>query len=216
MSWNDTNRCRLRPSGGRRRWYQGCNLFPHHAAFYSARLQHDLLSGLEADARHGGLEAPWAAGPEHGVFAVYGHGDGGGGRPARCWKTSAVWKREFRVARPMYMTGCAPSSSACLRGCGPIRTLPHLGWRTYLEFHRGTLTSVAKNKRNNRLAEQTLRELEALASLAMVEQGAPYPSQTLHRLWRIVLLNQFHDILAGSSIGAVFDDSDRDYAEYFR
>jgi alpha-mannosidase len=85
----------------------------------------------------------------------------------------------------------------------------------YLEYHRGTLTSVAKNKRNNRLAEQTLRELEVLAVLAQERLGLPYPAAQLHALWRIVLLNQFHDILPGTSIGGVFDDSDRDYAQFF-
>ena len=79
----------------------------------------------------------------------------------------------------------------------------------------GTLTSVAKNKRNNRLAEQALRELETLGVLASLRPGMAYPAEQLHKLWRIVMLNQFHDILPGSSIGAVFDDSDRDYAIFF-
>src|SRR4029453_11978690 len=80
----------------------------------------------------------------------------------------------------------------------------------YLEYHRGTLTSVAKTKRNNRLAETTMQELELLAVLAM-QRGKPYPAARLHALWQIVLLNQFHDILPGSSIGAVYDDADADY-----
>jgi len=84
----------------------------------------------------------------------------------------------------------------------------------YLEYHRGTLTSVAKNKRNNRLAENVLREIELLAVLAH-DRGAPWPRKQLWDLWQIVLLNQFHDILPGSSIGAVYDDSDRDYERFF-
>ncbi len=84
----------------------------------------------------------------------------------------------------------------------------------YLEYHRGTLTSVAKNKRNNRLAERKLHDLELLATLAAA-QGHDYPAAQLERLWKTVLLNQFHDILPGTSIGFVYEDSDRDYAAFF-
>jgi alpha-mannosidase len=84
----------------------------------------------------------------------------------------------------------------------------------YLEYHRGTLTSVAKNKRNNRLAEQTLHELELLGVMA-ARRGMAYPREALASLWESVLLNQFHDILPGTSIGFVYEDSDRDYAAFF-
>ncbi|MDN3722072.1 hypothetical protein QW131_30035 [Roseibium salinum] len=66
------------------------------------------------------------------------------------------------------------------------------------------------------MAEQALRELEALACLAMTRCGHAYPAERLHELWRIALLHQFHDILPGTSIGAVFDDSDRDYERFFK
>ncbi|MEJ2018859.1 MAG: hypothetical protein P8X51_11380 [Maritimibacter sp.] len=78
----------------------------------------------------------------------------------------------------------------------------------YLEFHRGTFTSVAKVKRNNRRAEADLREIEALASLADTRGAFAYPQERIAKLWDILLLNQFHDILPGSSIGLVYDDSD--------
>src|SRR5690606_21453029 len=84
----------------------------------------------------------------------------------------------------------------------------------YLEYHRGTLTSVAKNKRNNRLAERALHELEVLGVMA-AEAGLAYPKERLEQLWKTVLLNQFHDILPGTSIGFVYEDSDRDYAAFF-
>jgi alpha-mannosidase len=84
----------------------------------------------------------------------------------------------------------------------------------YLEYHRGTLTSVAKNKQNNRRAEQALHVLELLGVLAR-QQGVDYPHDELEQLWEVVLLNQFHDILPGTSIGPVYDDSDTEYAGFF-
>ncbi|MBS1167238.1 MAG: alpha-mannosidase [Proteobacteria bacterium] len=83
----------------------------------------------------------------------------------------------------------------------------------YFECHRGTLTSVGKVKRDNRKAEIRLREIELLAVLAM-RAGAVYPQSEIDQLWRIVLLNQFHDILPGSSVSGVYDDADIDFAAF--
>lgn len=81
-------------------------------------------------------------------------------------------------------------------------------WRgeLYLEKHQGTLTSQARNKRYNRKMEKALRELEFAAVLA-AQLGKPYPSEKLETLWKEVLLYQFHDILPGSSIKRVYDES---------
>ncbi|WP_421759013.1 alpha-mannosidase [Devosia sp.] len=149
------------------------------------------------------------------LFLVYGHGDGGGG------PTRGMLENVRRMERGI--PGCpkvvhdkmgpffARLSERFLKE--PERFPTWVG-ELYLEYHRGTLTSVAKNKRANRLAETALRELETLAVLA-ANTGAPYPAAELWDLWQIVLLNQFHDILPGSSIGAVYDDSDRDYQRFF-
>lgn len=72
----------------------------------------------------------------------------------------------------------------------------------YFEYHRGTYTSQAKNKRFNRRMEQALRELE----FACVLTGQPLPEE-VDELWKETLLYQFHDILPGSSIGRVYDES---------
>jgi alpha-mannosidase len=79
-------------------------------------------------------------------------------------------------------------------------------------MHRGTYTSQAKNKRFNRQAEFLLRETEILSALALVTRGHAYPAAALQKLWKLVLTNQFHDILPGSSIGEVYADSTKDYA----
>ncbi|NAZ77332.1 alpha-mannosidase [Kineococcus sp. T13] len=73
----------------------------------------------------------------------------------------------------------------------------------YLEIHRGTYTSQAKTKQGNRRNEHLLREAELWAATAAVLRGAEYPAARLKELWRTVLLNQFHDILPGSSIAWV-------------
>ncbi len=86
----------------------------------------------------------------------------------------------------------------------------------YLEYHRGTLTSVANNKANNRRAERRLRELEYLSAIATVlKPGTPYPRETLNQFWELVMVNQFHDILPGTSIAEVYVDSDSEYATIF-
>ncbi|WP_405747368.1 glycosyl hydrolase-related protein [Streptomyces sp. NBC_01525] len=82
----------------------------------------------------------------------------------------------------------------------------------YLELHRGTLTSQARTKRGNRRSEQLLREAELWSATAAVTAGHPYPYAALDRLWKTVLLHQFHDILPGSSIAWVHREAARTYA----
>ncbi|MFF0162156.1 alpha-mannosidase [Streptomyces sp. NPDC005263] len=73
----------------------------------------------------------------------------------------------------------------------------------YLELHRGTYTSVATTKRGNRRSEHLLREAELWSATATLRTGLAYPYERLDRLWKTVLLHQFHDILPGSSIAWV-------------
>jgi alpha-mannosidase len=84
----------------------------------------------------------------------------------------------------------------------------------YFELHRGTYTTQAANKRDNRRCEFLLRDVEVIASLAHAKSKQPaYPEQKLDQLWKVVLLNQFHDILPGSSINIVYKDSAVQYQE---
>src|SRR3984957_12748685 len=82
----------------------------------------------------------------------------------------------------------------------------------YLELHRGTYTSQAKTKQGNRRSEHLLREAELWAATAAVRAGYQYPYQQLDRLWKTVLLHQFHDILPGSSIAWVHREARATYA----
>ncbi|MER7915815.1 MULTISPECIES: glycoside hydrolase family 38 C-terminal domain-containing protein [unclassified Streptomyces] len=82
----------------------------------------------------------------------------------------------------------------------------------YLELHRATLTSQAGTKRGNRRSEHLLREAELWAATAAVRTGHPYPYEELDRIWKTVLLHQFHDILPGSSIAWVHREARATYA----
>ena len=77
----------------------------------------------------------------------------------------------------------------------------------YFERHQGTYTSQARSKRFNRKMEIALRELEYASVLAFIETGFPYPKKELTEIWKEVLLYQFHDILSGTSIKRVYDES---------
>jgi alpha-mannosidase len=79
----------------------------------------------------------------------------------------------------------------------------------YFEYHRGTYTTQAKTKLGNRRAEIALHDAEFLRAAA----GDAYPRQELDRLWKLLLLQQFHDILPGSSITLVYEDAERDLAD---
>ncbi|MEU9190389.1 glycoside hydrolase family 38 C-terminal domain-containing protein [Streptomyces sp. NPDC048484] len=81
----------------------------------------------------------------------------------------------------------------------------------YLELHRATLTSQAKTKQGNRRSEHLLREAELWAATAAVRAGFSYPHEKLDRLWKTVLLHQFHDILPGSSIAWVHREARKTY-----
>ncbi|MFE7354070.1 alpha-mannosidase [Streptomyces sp. NPDC057543] len=82
----------------------------------------------------------------------------------------------------------------------------------YLELHRGTYTSQARTKQGNRRSEHLLREAELWAATAAVRAGFPYPYEELDRIWKSVLLHQFHDILPGSSIAWVHREAEATYA----
>lgn len=83
----------------------------------------------------------------------------------------------------------------------------------YLELHRGTYTSQAKNKRYNRYSEFMLQHVEAASITDKVLLQGVYPKKELYADWTTVLLNQFHDIIPGSSIAEVYEESQKQYLE---
>ena len=138
---------------------------------------------------------------------AYGWGDGGGG------PTTEMLETLRRAA------DCEEMPKVQLSTVGEFTRvlhreaahLPTWDGELYLEYHRGTLTTHAAVKRANRRGELRLRDAEMLHALS--PQGlAEYPAARLDACWKLLLLNQFHDILPGSSIGEVYADSARDYA----
>ena len=81
----------------------------------------------------------------------------------------------------------------------------------YLEMHRGTYTSMAKNKKYNRKSELLYQEVESVSVADMVLNGGVYPAAVIRKNLMNILLNQFHDIIPGSSIKEVYDVTDEEY-----
>jgi len=142
----------------------------------------------------------------------YGYGDGGGG-PTE-WMLENGRRMETPlpgtpVFRQQHSLDFFKALEERVKG---DPKLPKWSGELYLEYHRGTYTAIAKNKRNNRKTELALRDCELLCSMAYIEKGLPYPAEELHALWQDALTLQFHDILPGSSIEKVYQDSDEMYA----
>ena len=89
-------------------------------------------------------------------------------------------------------------------------SLPVWNDELYFEYHRGVFTTQANHKRNMRESEEQLLNAEKYSSLAWLS-GASYPGMELTEAWKKVLFNQFHDLAAGSGIGAIYRDAQRDY-----
>ncbi len=142
----------------------------------------------------------------------FGFGDGGGGPT----QEMIDYGRRFEAGIP----GC-PSLKFAKAGdyfrhldedvsANPL--LPEWNGEMYLEFHRGTYTSQAKIKKNNRNSEKLYHDVENLWSMAkLVGYEGNYPSEKLLENWKLILLNQFHDVLPGSSIAKVYQDAQHHY-----
>ncbi|KAI1367355.1 glycosyl hydrolase family 38 domain-containing protein [Xylaria arbuscula] len=154
---------------------------------------------------------------DHTSLLVFGKGDGGGGptwqhieKLRRCRGISDQVGRLPRV----HMGNTVDDFFDKLQEkAGSLVT-----WygELYFELHRGTYTTQAKNKLNNRRAEIMLRDLELLATIASIKHSSyKYPKEQIDYMWEAVLLCQFHDCLPGSSIEMCYDDSDELYDKVF-
>ncbi|MDJ0755022.1 MAG: alpha-mannosidase [Ardenticatenaceae bacterium] len=143
------------------------------------------------------------------LLIAFGYGDGGGG-PTREMLENIREMTAF-PATPRTKNGRAIDFFRRLEETAGER-LPTWNGELYLEYHRGTYTTQAKNKKGNRQSEFLLHDAEFLAAWAALATEYTYPHDALTQAWRLLCLNQFHDILPGSSIAEVYEDSDRDYA----
>jgi alpha-mannosidase len=140
---------------------------------------------------------------------VFGHGDGGGG-PTRAMLERLRRARDLRGLPRTALRTAEAFFDRLEADAGDLRTV--VG-ELYLEFHRGTYTSQAALKRGNRRCEAALHDAELLAAVAARLGLMPYPREALEEAWRVLLLNQFHDILPGTSITEVNERARRDLAE---
>jgi alpha-mannosidase len=93
------------------------------------------------------------------------------------------------------------------------KMMPVWNGELYLEYHRGTYTTQARNKGANRRSEFLLHDAEYIAAYASLITNYQYPITALTDAWRTVCLNQFHDIIPGSSIATVYEESQQQYAQ---
>ncbi|HEY8664866.1 MAG TPA: glycoside hydrolase family 38 C-terminal domain-containing protein [Propionibacteriaceae bacterium] len=147
------------------------------------------------------------AGPANRSLMAFGHGDGGGG------PTREMMERARRVANlegsPKVVIEKPRDFFA--KAEAEYGEAPVWVGEMYLEFHRGTYTTHVNVKQSNRRTEHQLFEAELWATTATLLTGADYPFDELDELWREALLNQFHDILPGSSIRWVYRDARNSY-----
>lgn len=136
----------------------------------------------------------------------FGYGDGGGG-PTRDHIEYLLREKDLEGMPRMKIEGPVQFFEDMEAGGGPQHT--YVG-ELYFSAHRGVYTSQAAIKKGNRKAELMLREAEVWGSLAMLG-GAEYPLARMDAAWKKLLLNQFHDILPGSSIARVYEDARADH-----
>lgn len=161
---------------------------------------------------------------------AYGYGDGGGGPSIEMLEKAARLK-DFNGLPKLEQEGAL---SFFQKASQETTDLPVWVGELYLELHRGTYTSQARNKLGNRRSEFLLRDAEFLDAVSAsirpnrkesaadplravydvtgLNEGKSHTHRAaLERAWKLVLLNQFHDIIPGSSIHWVYKDSARDY-----
>jgi len=146
------------------------------------------------------------------ALALYGYGDGGGGPTEEMLHRIETCQDVDALPRVIYGT---PKQffDLCRNEQGEFNR-----WRgeLYLEMHRGTYTSQASTKKGNRKGEVMLHDVEVLAVLSGSISRGEYPTGELERLWKLLLLNQFHDVLPGSSIHMVYEDALKYYEEIMK
>lgn len=150
-----------------------------------------------------------------GILQCYGNGDGGGGPTAEMLENARRMQAGLPGLPRVEHTFVLDFFQGLEKQVKDNPRLPRWVGELYLEYHRGTYTSMAANKRWNRRCEGLLADAELLASLAALclPESRTYPAEALRQAWQLVLLNQFHDILPGTAIAQVYEVSEKQYEE---
>jgi alpha-mannosidase len=202
ISWNRTNRFPHHTF-----WWEGIDgtrVFTHFPPVdtYNAELSGRELAHAVRTFRDKGAATR--------SLVPFGYGDGGGG-PTR--EMLARARRTADLAGSPRVAIEPPAAFFAAAEAEYGATAPVWVGELYLELHRATYTTQAAMKRGNRRSEHLLREAELWCATATVRCGAEYPYDTLDRIWKTVLLHQFHDILPGSSIAWVHREARETYAK---
>ncbi|HBE79868.1 MAG TPA: alpha-mannosidase [Firmicutes bacterium] len=144
------------------------------------------------------------------ILIAYGYGDGGGGPTAEMLENAERLNKGLPGCPRVKLGKLGDYLEKLAAQVTGAKLLPKWVGELYLEFHRGTYTSMARNKRYNRKSEYLYQDVEFLSVLAMM-LGRDYPQADIEQGWKIILLNQFHDILPGSSIREVYETSRQQY-----
>ena len=144
------------------------------------------------------------------VLVCYGYGDGGGGVSYEMLETGRRMAKGIPGMPKVKLGNSLDYFKKLEKKVEGNKRLPRWVGELYLEYHRGTYTSMARNKRDNRISEQLYESTEKVNSLAML-LGKEYPAENINKNWENILLNQFHDILPGTSIKKVYDVTAEDY-----
>lgn len=147
------------------------------------------------------------------VLITFGFGDGGGGPTVKDLEMYDRLKKGLPGTSTAVMGFAGDFLEDVKKKTENNPHTPHWNGELYLEFHRGTYTSQAKNKRYNRKSEFMFENAETLSLINEYLTGAVYPKEKMQAAWETILLNQFHDIIPGSSIREVYEVSHAQYEE---
>ncbi len=142
------------------------------------------------------------------ILIAFGYGDGGGGPTREMLETSKRMEKGIRGIPKVRQEFAGNYFEELEERVEGNKSLPVWEGELYFEYHRGTYTSMGRNKRSNRRCEQLLMDAELLEVLTGTSE-----KEEMGKIWRTVLLNQFHDILPGSSIAEVYEVTKKEYAE---
>ncbi|GCE30928.1 alpha-mannosidase [Dictyobacter alpinus] len=179
-----------------------------YASTYNAMATPDDILGTWTNFRQKDLGHDNVTPP---VLTAFGFGDGGGG-PTREMLENLREMQEF-PAFPRTRQGDVGSFFRQLEETSGAQ-LPTWNGELYLEYHRGTYTTQSRNKRWNRKSEFLLHDAEFLAAQAsLLNSEYRYPTKEITQAWQLICLNQFHDIIPGSSIHDVYVESELQYGQ---
>ena len=196
--------------------YNGGDRFPYNTFWWEGIDGTRVLSHLHNDynsrTNPASLQQRWNERVQkdglYGRMVPFGYGDGGGG-PTREHLEFLRRQKDLEGTPKAEMGGPVEYLRAELKR---TKTWPTYVGELYFQAHRGTYTSQARTKRGNRTSELALREAEMWSVAAMVGPGFRYPYALMDETWKGVLLNQFHDIIPGSSIARVYKEAEALYA----